>query len=130
MVAQDDPELLSVADLNVAEQFVLWAVRTRLEGRNQTRASRAASDWRMIFRAAAPGARRSNRGSKFWRRIAGAISTSTAPCPCLSAERTMLDLVASSQLDDEGVCIEPRRAWFIRGRSGFCSSPVGPSPPP
>ena len=78
MVAQDDPGPLSVADLNVAEQFVLWAVRTRLEGAARREHLEHGFRLRMTFRVAALRSRRSNRGSRFWRRIAGAISTSTA----------------------------------------------------
>ena len=101
MVAQDDPGLLSVADLNVAEQFVLWAVRTRLEAQPDASIS---SGFRLAHDLPSSGALAAF-GS--WFQVLAThcrrdLHLHRAPCPCLSAEeRTMLDLVASSQLDDE-----------------------------
>ena len=103
MVGQDDPELLSVADLNVAEQFVLWAVRTRLEG--AARREHLEYGFRLAHDLPSGGAGLAAFESWFlvlathcWRDL----YLHRTPCPCLSAdERTMLDLVASAQVDDE-----------------------------
>ena len=70
---------LTAADLNIAEQFVLWALRTRLEGTSKLdqldEGFRLAQD-----RAeAALRSQRSSRGSRFWPRAAGAISICIAP---------------------------------------------------
>ena len=103
MVAQDDPGPLSVADLNVAEQFVLWAVRTRLEG--AARREHLEYGFRLAHDLPSGGAALAAFESWFevlarqcWRDL----YLHRAPCPCLSDdERAMLDLVASAQLDDE-----------------------------
>ena len=103
MVARDDPGPLSVADLNVAEQFVLWAVRTRLEG--AARREHLEYGFRLAHDLPSGGAGLASFKSWFqvlathcWRDL----YLHRAPCPCLSAdERTMLDLVASAQVGDE-----------------------------
>ena len=118
MVAQDDPGLLSVADLNVAEQFVLWAVRTRLEGAASASISSTASDWRMTSDGGAGLA-----AFESWFQVLAThcwrdLYLHRAPCPCLSAdERTMLDLVASAQVGDERRLHRAAAVWFSRRRS-------------
>ncbi|HLT03314.1 MAG TPA: hypothetical protein VK001_14115 [Geminicoccaceae bacterium] len=93
----------SVADLAVAEQFVLWALRTRLEGA-PTR-SRLEHGFRLARDHPVRGAALASFEAWFqvlathcWRDL----YLHRAPCPCLSDdERDMLDLVASAQADDE-----------------------------
>jgi hypothetical protein len=102
MVAQDGPGPLGVADLNVAEQFVLWALRTRLEG--AARRAHLEHGFRLAHDLPSGGAGLAAFESWFgvlashcWRDL----YLHRAPCPCLSAdERAMLDLVASAQLGD------------------------------
>ena len=103
MTAQDDPGPLSVADLNVAEQFVLWALRTRLEG--AAKRKHLEHGFRLAHDPPVGGAARVAFESWFdvlsgncWRDL----YLHHAPCPCLSDdERGMLDLVASGQAGDE-----------------------------
>jgi hypothetical protein len=93
----------SVADLEVAEQFVLWALRTRLKGAARQR--NLEHGFRLAHDAATGGAALASFESWFealalhcWRDL----YLHRAPCPCLSAdERAMLDLVASAQASDE-----------------------------
>jgi hypothetical protein len=103
MVGQQGATPMSVADLEVAEQFVLWALRTRLEG--AARQSNLEHGFRLAHDAATGGAALASFESWFealalhcWRDL----YLHRAPCPCLSAdERAMLDLVASAQAADE-----------------------------
>jgi hypothetical protein len=103
MSAQDDAGPLGVADLNVAEQFVLWALRTRLEG--ASRRAHLEHGFRLAHDAAIGGAALAAFESWFdllsgncWRDLYLHIP----PCPCLSDdERAMLDLVTSAQASDE-----------------------------
>jgi hypothetical protein len=63
-----------VADLDVAAQFVLWAVRTRLEGAAARARLERGFELAQDAAWAARRVRRSKPGSMCWRRIAGAIS--------------------------------------------------------
>jgi hypothetical protein len=94
---------LTAADLNVAEQFVLWALRTRLEGSSKLdrldEGFRLAQD-RAGGDAALAAFERwfSVMATSCWRDL----YLHRARCPCLSGdERTMLDLVATAQTGDE-----------------------------
>jgi hypothetical protein len=78
MVEQHCRTPLTTADLDVAEQFVLWALRTRLEGAAKHVVWRKASATRATARRAARRGGRSSRGSRSWPRTAAAISTSIA----------------------------------------------------
>jgi hypothetical protein len=103
MAGQQGTTPMSVADLEVAEQFVLWALRTRLESAG--RQSNLEHGFRLAHNAATGGAALASFESWFealalhcWRDL----YLHRAPCPCLSAdERAMLDLVASAQASDE-----------------------------
>jgi hypothetical protein len=70
---------LCVADLDFAEQFVLWALRTRLEGAGRQSNLEHGSDWPTMPRRAARRSRRSSPGSRCSRRTARETSTSTVP---------------------------------------------------
>jgi hypothetical protein len=103
MVQRDARTPLTAADLNVAEQFVLWALRTRLEGRSKL--DQLEKGFRLAHDRARGGAALEAFEPWF-----SALATSCrrdlylhrAPCPCLSGdERIMLDLVASAQVGDE-----------------------------
>jgi hypothetical protein len=93
----------SAADLNIAEQFVLWALRTRLEG--------AAKRDRLEegFRLAQGGASGSAALAAFepWFGVVAShccrdLYLHRTPRPCLSGdERALVDLVASAQAGDE-----------------------------
>jgi hypothetical protein len=91
------------ADLNVAEQFVLWALRTRLEGA-ATR-DRLEQGFRLAHDAVTGSAACATFEPWFevlathcWRDL----YLHRTPCPCLSGdERAMVDLVASAQAGDE-----------------------------
>jgi hypothetical protein len=93
----------SAADLNVAEQFVLWALRTRLEG--AARRDRLEEGFRLaqddVSGSAALAAFEPWFGalaSHCWRDL----YLHRTPCPCLSGdERALLDLVASAQAGQE-----------------------------
>jgi hypothetical protein len=93
----------NAADLNVAEQFVLWTLRTRLEG--AAKLDRLEEGFRLACAGAGGSAARAAFEPWFealathcWRDL----YLHRAPCPCLTAdERSMLDLVASAQLGDE-----------------------------
>jgi hypothetical protein len=93
----------SAADLNVAEQFVLWALRTRLEG--AAKRDRLEEGFRLaqddISGSAALAAFEPWFGvlaSHCWRDL----YLHRTPCPCLSGdERALLDLVASAQAGQE-----------------------------
>ena len=93
----------SVTDLNVAEQFVLWALRIRLEGAGKR--AHLEHGFRLARDHAAGGAALAAFEAWFevlamhcWRDL----HLHRAPCPCLSGdERTMLDLVARAQAGDE-----------------------------
>jgi hypothetical protein len=103
MSAQDDPGPFGVADLNLAEQFVLWALRTRLQG--AAKRAHLEHGFRLAHDAAIGGAALAAFESWFdvlcgncWRDL----YLHHAPCPCLSDdERGMLDLAASGQAGDE-----------------------------
>jgi hypothetical protein len=103
MVAQDDTGPLGVADLNVAEQFVLWALRTRLEG--AAKRGHLEHGFRLAHDPPVGGAALAAFETWFdvlcrncWRDL----YLHHGPCPCLSDdERSMLDLVASGQAGDE-----------------------------
>jgi hypothetical protein len=103
MTEQDDAEPLGVADLNIAEQFVLWALRTRLGG--TAKREHLEHGFRLAHDAAIGGAALAAFESWFdvlsrnsWRDL----YLHYPPCPCLSDdERGMLDLVASGQAGDE-----------------------------
>jgi hypothetical protein len=103
MVGQDGPAPRSVADLNVAEQFVLWALRTRLEG--AAKRAHLEHGFRLAHDHAAGGAARTT--FEAWFEVLAMhcrrdLCLHRAPCPCLSGdERAMLDLVASAQSGDE-----------------------------
>jgi hypothetical protein len=94
---------LGVADLDLAEQFVLWALRTRLEG--AARRKHLEHGFRLAHDAAIGGAALAAFEPWFevlagncWRDL----YLHHAPCPCLSDdEHAMLDLVASAQAGDE-----------------------------
>jgi hypothetical protein len=116
----------SVADLEVAEQFVLWALRTRLEG--AARRSNLEYGFRLARDAATGGAALASFEAWFqilasycWRDL----YLHRAPCPCLSAdERDMLDLVASAEAGDEGRLyrlaaglVHPRAIGLLQERS-------------
>lgn len=94
---------LCVADLDFAEQFVLWALRTRLEG--AARQSNLEHGFGLAHDAATGGAALATFES--WFQVLAThcsrdLYLHRAPCPCLSAdERAMLDLVASAQAADE-----------------------------
>jgi hypothetical protein len=102
-MAQHDPALDSAADLDVAEQFVLWALRIRLEGVAKRR--HLEEGFRLAHDDAAGGA--ALRAFESWfEALAGYCRRDLylhhAPCPCLSGdERALLDLVASAQAGDE-----------------------------
>jgi hypothetical protein len=93
----------SVADLDLAEQFVLWAVRTRLEG--------AAGRGRLEhgFKLAAGPVMDGAALASFetWFHLLAThcrrdLYLHRAHCACLSAdERAMLDLIASAQAGDD-----------------------------
>jgi hypothetical protein len=103
MAAQDAPAPLGVADLNVAEQFVLWALRTRLEGD----AKRGHLEHGFCLAHDPPGGGAALAAFESWFEVLARqcwrdLYLHRASCPCLSDdERAMLDLVASAQLDDE-----------------------------
>jgi hypothetical protein len=102
MVEQHGPAQLS-AGLNIAEQFVLWALRTRLEG--AIKHDRLEEGFRLARDGATGGAAR-EAFEPWFAVLAGHCSRvlylHQAPCPCLSGdERAMLDLVASAQAGDE-----------------------------
>jgi hypothetical protein len=92
---------LTAADLSVAGQFVLWALRTRLEGSSKL----LDEGFRLAQDRAGGGAALAAFESWFsvmatscWRDL----YLHRARCPCLSGdERTMLDMVATAQLGDE-----------------------------
>ncbi len=93
----------SAADLNVAEQFVLWALRTRLEG--AAKLERLEEGFRLARDGATGGAARAAfepwfevLASHCWRDL----YLHRTPCPYLSSdERAMVELVASAQVGDE-----------------------------
>lgn len=93
---------LSAADLEFAEQFVLWALRTRLEG--AARRSHLEHGFRLALDPATGGAALTSFESWFQllaTRCRRDLYLHRARCPCLSAdERAMLDLVASAQAGD------------------------------
>jgi hypothetical protein len=103
IAAQHDPVRQSVRDLNVAEQFVLWALRTRLAG--PTKRAHLEHGFRLARDPPVGGAALAAFESWFdvlsgncWRDL----YLHHAPCPCLSDdERGMLDLVARAQARDE-----------------------------
>jgi hypothetical protein len=112
-----------VADLNVAEQFVLWALRTRLEG--------AATRGRLEegFRVAGDGASGRAAGAAFepWfdalaMHCRRDLYLHRMACPCLSGdEQAMLDLLANAQAEDEARLRGLATArWSTRARSGVC----------
>ena len=94
---------LTAADLNIAEQFVLWALRTRLEGTSKL--DQLDEGFRLAQDCAEGGAALaafepwfSVLATSCWRDL----YLHRARCPCLSSdERTMLDLVATAQTGDE-----------------------------
>jgi hypothetical protein len=94
---------LGVAELEVGEQFVLWAVRTRLEG--AAARARLERGFELAQDTAMGGTARAAFEAWFhvlathcWRDL----YLHRAPCPCLSAdERALLDLVASAQAGDD-----------------------------
>jgi hypothetical protein len=94
---------LGVADLDLAEQFVLWALRTRLQG--TAKRKHLEHGFRLAHDASIGGAALAAFEPWFevlagncWRDL----YLHYAPRPCLSAdERDMLDLVASAQAGDE-----------------------------
>jgi hypothetical protein len=94
---------LTAADLNVAEQFVLWALRTRLEG--SAKLDRLDQGFRLAQDRAGGGVALAAFERWFsvlarscWRDL----YLHRARCTCLSGdERTMLDLVATAQTGDE-----------------------------
>jgi hypothetical protein len=87
------------AGLNVAEQFVLWALRTRREGA----AKRGHLDHGFrLTRDPATGGAALSAFDAWFEVLAGHcrrdLYLHRAPCPCLSGdERAILDLVASAQ---------------------------------
>jgi hypothetical protein len=91
------------ADLNLAEQFVLWALRTRLEGRSEL--SRLEEGFRLAHDQAAGGAALEAFEPWFVVLATGCwrdLYLHRSSCPCLSGdERAMLDLIASAQVADE-----------------------------
>jgi hypothetical protein len=102
MAEQHEPAL-STADLNVAEQFVLWALRTRLEGAGKR--GHLEVGFRLA-RDAATGGAAIGAFEPWFEVLAGHcwrdLYLHYAPCQCLSGdERAMLDLVASAQAGDE-----------------------------
>jgi hypothetical protein len=103
MAEQHDPALDSAADLDIAEQFVLWALRIRLEG--VAKRGRLEEGFRLAHDDAAGGA--ALKAFEPWFEVLAGhcrrdLYLHHAPCPCLSGdERAMLDLVASAQAGDE-----------------------------
>jgi hypothetical protein len=94
---------ISVADLEVAEQFVLWALRTPLEG--AAGRGRLERGFELAEGPAMGGATLASFES--WFHLLAThrrrdLYLHRAPCPCLSAdEKAMLELVASAQAGDE-----------------------------
>ena len=90
-------------DLNVAEQFVLWALRTRLEG--AAKVDRLEEGFRLAHDGLAGRAARA--AFEPWFEVLEThcrrdLYLHRTPCPCLSGdERAMVDLVASAQAGDE-----------------------------
>jgi hypothetical protein len=76
MTGQHGPTPVSVANLTVAEQFVLWALRTRLEGAARRAHLERASASQATRPRAPLRSRRSSRGSRYSPGTAGAISIS------------------------------------------------------
>lgn len=112
-----------VADLDVAEQFVLWALRTRLE--SAAKRSHLEHGFHLAHGIATGGAALAAFEPWFallathcWRDL----YLHRAPCPCLSDdERAMLDLVASAQAGDEmrlyrlaAGLVHPRAIGFLQ----------------
>lgn len=91
------------ADLNVAEQFVLWALRTRLEG--AAKLGRLEEGFRLAHDGRAGSAARAAFEPWFEALAAHCrrdLYLHRTSCPCLSGdEQAMMDLVASAQAGDE-----------------------------
>jgi hypothetical protein len=116
----------NAADLNVAEQFVLWTLRTRLEG--AAKLDRLEEGFRLACAGAGGSAARAAFEPWFealathcWRDL----YLHRTPCPCLSGdERAMVDLVASAQAGDEArlrrvaaTLVHPRGIGLLLGAS-------------
>jgi hypothetical protein len=131
MAGQRGAAGLSTADFNIAEQFVLWALRTRLEG--AAKRDRLEEGFRLARDDAAGGVALGAFESWFetlatncWRDL----HLHRAPCSCLSGDEwAVLDLVASAQAVTTHVCVGPRRYWSTRGSSHCWRRPAGSSPP-
>jgi hypothetical protein len=93
----------SAADLNVAEQFVLWALRTRLEG--EAKLDRLEEGFRLAQGNGSGGA--ALAAFEPWFGVLAShcrrdLYLHRTPCPCLSGdEEALLDLVASAQAGQE-----------------------------
>ena len=126
MTDQYDPTQASVAGLRVAEQFVLWALWTRLEGT----AKRAHLE--KGFRLAgdeASGAASLAAFESWFEVLAGHcrrdLHLHRARCPCVSGDEcAMLDLAASAQAGDEirlyrgaAVLVHPGAIALLQGSS-------------
>jgi hypothetical protein len=126
MAKQHAPAGLRTADLNVAEQFVLWALRTRLEG--AAKRDRLGEGFRLARDDAAGGVALEAFEPWFdvlatycWRNL----YLHRAPCSCVSGDEwAMLDLVASAQAGDEtrlcrvaAVLVHPQAVGFLQDAS-------------
>lgn len=126
VVAEQESTQRSAADLYVAEQFVLRALRTRLEGPSGQ--SRLEQGFRLARDDANGGAL---AAFEPWFAVLAAncrrdLYLHRALCPCLSGdELAMLELAATRR-----ACIASRRPWCIRRRSGSSSEPAGRLPTP
>ena len=126
MAEQGDRNWPSAADLNVAEQFVLWALRTRLEGAGKL--DRLEEGFRLAGDGTAGGAARAAFEPWFAALASHCcrdLYLHRTPCPCLSGdERAMVDLVASAQAGDEArlqrvaaTLVHPRGIGHLLGAS-------------
>jgi hypothetical protein len=138
---------LSAGDLNLAEQFVLWALRTRLEGA----AKRAHLEHGFrLARDPATGDAALRAFEPWFAVLAGCcwrdLYLHHAACPCLSGdERAMLDLVRSAQEGDAtgldrlaAGLVHPRATGLLQDASGAFAAALcrlglhlsGHKPPP
>jgi hypothetical protein len=107
-----------VADLDVAAQFVLWAVRTRLEG--AAARARLERGFELAQDAAMGGSARA--AFEAWFHVLAThcrrdLYLHRVPCPCLSAdEDAMLNLVASAQAGDD-LRLRRRAAGLVHRRA-------------
>jgi hypothetical protein len=126
MAEQGDRNWPSAADLNVAEQFVLWALRTRLEGAGKL--DRLEEGFRLAGDGTAGGAARAAFEPWFAALASPLLPRSLPPSHALSvSERRRArhgGLVASAQAGDEArlqrvaaTLVHPRGIGHLLGAS-------------